>query len=220
MKTLVTIGDSFTYGEELEDVNNAWPKKLGDRIGYQVTNLGQPSASNDNIVRKTLDAVAMAPEKPDLVVVAWSNISRSEHADEFGYYDVWPGYQGKLFERNASHWRNDLVDYVSKYHSADAIHRKWMQQVVLLQSFLKQANVNYIMLSILQNEYYKNKHFNGRNFYRALVDKERFIGFDDSGMMEWTYGCPQGPGGHFLEQGHQIVADRIYEHIGNLGWVS
>jgi hypothetical protein len=39
-------------------------------------------------------------------------------------------------------------------------------------------------------------------------------------MMEWTYRTPQGPGGHFLEQGHAIVADKIYEHIRNLSWIS
>jgi hypothetical protein len=39
-------------------------------------------------------------------------------------------------------------------------------------------------------------------------------------MMEWTYETPQGPGGHFLEQGHVIVADKINEYIRHLGWVS
>jgi hypothetical protein len=38
-------------------------------------------------------------------------------------------------------------------------------------------------------------------------------------MMEWTYGSPQGPMGHFLEEGHAIVADKIYEHIRHLGWL-
>jgi hypothetical protein len=71
-----------------------------------------------------------------------------------------------------------------------------------------------------ENDYYKQKHFAGRNYYRAMVDKNNFIGFDESGMMEWTYGLPQGPGGHFLDEGHQIVTDKVYEHIRNLGWVS
>jgi hypothetical protein len=38
--------------------------------------------------------------------------------------------------------------------------------------------------------------------------------------MEWTYGTPRGPRGHFLEQGHEIVADKIYEYIRHLGWIS
>ena len=44
--------------------------------------------------------------------------------------------------------------------------------------------------------------------------------FNKSGMIEWAEGCKKGPNGHFLEKGHQIVADRIYEHIRNLSWIS
>ena len=215
---LLTVGDSFTYGEELEDRYTAWPYRLGHVLGAEVTNLGQPASSNDSIVRRTVDHL-INEHDIDLVVIGWSNIGRSEHADEFGYYDVWPGYPGNLFAKDGSNWRNELVDYVSRYHSAEAIHRKFIQQVILLQGYLQSRNIKYIMLNIVQNEYYKKKWFDGQANYFSQVNTEQFIGFNESGMLEWTYGCKQGPGGHFLEQGHQIVADRIYEHIKSLGWI-
>ena len=215
---LLTVGDSFTYGEELSDRTQSWPQKLANRINYELLNLALPSASNDKILRRTLDY--LATESADLVVIGWSNIGRSEHADEFGYYDVWPGYQGAIFARDGFNWRNQLVDYVSRYHNSEAIHRKFLQQVILLQSYLKLRNINYVMCNIVQNEYYKKKHFDGQQEFFAQVDREKFLGFNESGMMEWTYGCPQGPGGHFLEQGHQIVANQIYEHIRHIGWIS
>jgi len=215
---LLTVGDSFTYGEELSDRTQSWPQKLANRINYELLNLALPSASNDKILRRTLDY--LATESADLVVIGWSNIGRSEHADEFGYYDVWPGYQGAIFARDGFNWRNQLVDYVSRYHNSEAIHRKFLQQVILLQSYLKLRNINYVMCNIVQNEYYKKKHFDGQQEFFAQVDREKFLGFNESGMMEWTYGVPQGPGGHFLEQGHQIVANRIYEHIRNISWIS
>jgi hypothetical protein len=215
---LLTVGDSFTYGEELGDRNHAWPQLLANQINYKLVNFGQPSASNDKILRKTMDYVISTPV--DLVVIGWSNIGRSEYADEFGYYDVWPGYQGGLFIKDGCTWRSGLVDYVSKYHNSEAIHLKFIQQVILLQSFLKSRDIKYIMLNIVQNEYYKKKHFDGQLEYFNQVDKETFLGFNDSGMLEWTYGCKTGIGGHFLEDGHQIVAKKINEHIRNLGWVS
>ena len=92
MKKLLTVGDSFTYGEELADKTSAWPQILANKLNYSLTNLGQPSASNDKILRKTIDHLVREPDV-DLVVIGWSNIGRREHADEFGYYDVWPGYQ-------------------------------------------------------------------------------------------------------------------------------
>jgi hypothetical protein len=219
MKNLVTVGDSFTYGEELADRNQAWPSLLANLINYNLLNLGKPAASNDKILRTVIDHVVNNPDV-DLIVVGWSNIGRSEHADEFGYYDVWPGYQGNLFRQDGTDWRNQLVDYVSRYHNSEAIHQKFIQQVILLQRYLDSIGIPYLMLNILENEYYKKKTFPGCDRYFAQVNTERFLGFRESGMMEWTYGLPQGPAGHFLEAGHQRVAEKINEHIRNLGWLS
>ena len=47
---LLTVGDSFTYGEELSDLNNAWPCLLGKQLGWSVTNLGQPASGNTRMV--------------------------------------------------------------------------------------------------------------------------------------------------------------------------
>ena len=215
---LLTVGDSFTVGEELDDFDyHAWPQLLASQINYELVNHAQTSASNDNILRKTIDYVISAPV--DLVVIGWTNIGRSEYADEFGYYDVWPGYLG-VIPRDGYNWRNRLIDYISRYHNSEAIHRKFIQQVILLQSFLKSRNIKYVMLNTVQNEYYKKKYFDGQLEYFNQVDKETFLGFNDSGMLEWADGCKKGPGGHFLEDGHQIVAKKINEHIRNLGWVS
>ena len=51
------------------------------------------------------------------------------------------------------------------------------------------------------------------------IDTKSYIGWPNT-MMEMTHGVPKGPGGHFLEQGHEIVADKIYEYIRHLGWIS
>jgi len=219
MKRMLAVGDSFTYGEELSDRTSAWPQLLATKLSVELLNLGQPSASNDNILRKTIDQTIIDPDI-DFVVIGWSNIGRSEYADEFGYYDVWPGYQGNLFKRDGTNWRSDLVDYVSRYHNSEAIHKKFIQQVILLQSYLQSRGIKYIMLNIVQNEYYKKKHFDGQLKYFEQVNKDYFLGFNESGMVEWTYGCAKGPNDHFLEEGHKIVADKIYEHIRSLGWLS
>ena len=55
MKTLYTIGDSFTYGDELDDPKHAWPYILGDLMGYRVDNLARNGASNDYIVKSTVE---------------------------------------------------------------------------------------------------------------------------------------------------------------------
>ena len=52
------------------------------------------------------------------------------------------------------------------------------------------------------------------------IDTRYFVGWPNETMMDWAGTAPKGPRGHFLEEGHQRVADKIYEHIRNLGWLS
>ena len=214
---ILTVGDSFTYGEELADQRSAWPYRLGDKYHAEVINLGEPASSNDKIVRKTLDYLINNGGTIDLVVIGWTSPGRSEFADESGDYDIWPGYQGSLFVRDGHQWRNQLCSYVSQYHNREFYFIKYIQQIILLQSFLRTKNIKYIMLDVLHNDYYKNNTKSLKDNYFELIDKERYLGFNLEGMCEWTYGCKQGPNGHFLEEGHQIVADKIYDHIRHLG---
>ena len=43
------------------------------------------------------------------------------------------------------------------------------------------------------------------------IDATHFIGWPDTTMMDWAKGTPHGPGLHFLNQGHAIVADRVHK---------
>jgi lysophospholipase L1-like esterase len=212
---LLTIGDSFTYGEELLDINNAWPYILGQRIGYEVTNLGNPASSNDRIVRVLLEYLIENCNHTDLVIIGWSLLGRAEFADELGYYDIWPG-AGRYYGDH----RNQVVKYISTYHSREAYFRKYLQQIILVQEFLKHRNIKYVMLDVLANDYYRKQHQFSWNNYENQIDQTNYIDFNKSGMCEWASGTPTGSQGHFLEEGHRIVANRIYEHIRHLGWVS
>ena len=212
---IVAAGDSFTYGEELADLQNAWPYVLGKKISAEVVNLGRPACSNDKIFRLIFEhLIDFNSHKPDLVVIGWTSPGRIEFADDIGYYDVWPGYGGNLFVKDGCTWRQELVDYLSKYHSSEFLYKKFLQQVVMMQTFLTVRGINYIMLNTIQNEYYKQLPIKNpdRSEYFKEIDKTKFIGFNETGMIEWVEGCKKGPNGHFLEKGHQIVAEKINEH--------
>lgn len=221
---ILCAGDSFTYGEELADTNNAWPFLLGRLIRQNrnnqvsVFNIAEPAASNDRILRTVLDAIAIDP-LIDTVIIGWTSLGRTEFADEVGSYDVWPGYQGNLFLRDGCSWRKELSEYVSKYHSTEWYVRRFYQQVVLLQSYLKLNNIKYLMMDTICNEYYKKKTY-GSEIYFTQIDTKNYIDFRTAGMCEWTYGCALGSNGHFLEDGHQQVAERIYDYTWSIGWFS
>ena len=52
IRRILTVGDSFTYGEELSDRNNSWPIQLGNRIGANVINMGLKGGGNKQMIRK------------------------------------------------------------------------------------------------------------------------------------------------------------------------
>lgn len=209
---LLTVGDSFTYGEELDNRSFAWPNLLAKKINYDVTNLGAPGTGNFRSVRMVVDN----HQDYDMVIVAWSHFARMEFADENGIFNTWPGHRGDLFHSENIIYRMDLVKYFRTHYDDRYLYSKYLIDIVLLQNLLKSKK--YLMLDA-----FGNTVLSLRDQFPKLteqIDTSRFVGWPNESMMEWTYGVKTGPGGHFLEEGHKIVADKIYEHIRHFGWVS
>jgi lysophospholipase L1-like esterase len=207
---LLAVGDSFTYGEELSDINNAWPFLLGKKLGYEITNLAKPGSGNTRMIRHAVEQI----NNYDLIVIAWSHFARTELADENGFYDIWPGCSA-LPHKEFSSWRSDVINYYSKHHNDQYLYNQYLINIVLIQQYLKFNNKKYIMLDTFDNNNYRKN-----NTVVDQIDSTYYVGWPTTTMMEWTYRIPQGPNGHFLEQGHEIVANKIYEHIRHLGWIS
>jgi lysophospholipase L1-like esterase len=211
---LLTAGDSFTYGEELANLNLAWPHLLGEKLGYIVDNQGKPSSSNTTIIRQALTNY----QNSDLIVVAWSHYARIEIADQNGVYEIWPGSNESVY--NLFPYRKEIVRYITNYFDDRYFYQQYLINVLLVQNFLKQQNKKYIMVNAFGNNWEEFKSVDIIKELADQIDVNYFLGWPNDQMVEWTYGCAKGPYGHFLEQGHQRVADKIYEHIRNLGWVS
>jgi lysophospholipase L1-like esterase len=204
---LLAVGDSFTYGEELSDLNNAWPYLLGNKLGYTVNNLAKPGSGNIRMIRHAVEQI----NNYDLIIIAWSHFARTELADENGFYDIWPGCS-TLPHKEFSSWRSEVINYYSKHHNDQYLYNQYLINIILIQQYLKFNNKKYIMLDTFGNNNYRKN-----NTVVDQIDPTYYIGWPTTTMMEWTHGCPKGPGDHFLEQGHEVVADKIYEHIRHLG---
>lgn len=211
MKTLYTVGDSFTYGQELPDPQQqAWPKLVADRLGYRLINEGTPGVGNEFLVKKTM--LAIEKHKPDLVVVAWTSCGRQEHADEWGVYDIWPGCSIDQFDQDhVLKYRTELVKYITVNNNEQHEYRRWLRQVVLMQNFLQNYNIEYIMCNVFDNQHRFSKFHETNQDYYNLINESRLIGWPNEGMIEWAQDTPHGPGGHPLELGHKQIAEKIYE---------
>lgn len=208
---LLTVGDSFTYGDELENVSRAWPFQLGQLLNYEVTNLGLSSGSNTQMLRKVIENY----KNYDLVIIAWTHFARVEFSDFHGTFDIWPGCFNKLFD-NKLQYRQTLIEYITKHHDDIYLYKQYLINIILLQNFLKHNDKKYIMIDAFGNNQVRLLNSN----LTDLVDPTYYLGWPTESMMDWTYGVSKGPKGHFLEDGHKIVADKIYEHIRYLGWIS
>lgn len=219
-KQLLTVGDSFTYGDELADIYQAWPYKLADLLDYEVHNLGLSGCSNDSIIRRTLEELVI--NQYDLVVVGWTFPGRIEWKDQIGLpYNIWPGHRQSHPVSTQDHpWRQTLIDFISQYHSAEYLYQRYLQQVILLQSYCQTLGTKLLMIDVPQTNYYRSVGREQHDKMENQIDKTKFVGWGQFGMIELTRNYPKGRGGHPLEQGHLEIAKTIYEHIRNLGWLS
>ena len=206
---LLTLGDSFTYGQELSNLDHAWPARLATQLKADLTNLAHQGNSNPGICRQLLDyCTHPTRQTPDLVIIGWTLSRRQEFSDEFGIFNLWPGYAAFC---NVRKERLPLLNYIDRNHNEEFLEKTtWYHIVILVTSFLKMRKIPYVMLhccSINLPEYY---------YSTSLVDRSLFIAANENtGMVEWAQaaGCKFGPEHHFLEDGHRLVADKVYDFI-------
>ena len=218
---ILTVGCSFTFGSELPDVpvdtfyykippsQFAWPSVLGNMYDAEVTNLSLPGGSNSRIFRVVLDE--SLKNNYDLVICGWTDLSRVDLKHN----------QIDLPTTVLSEWAFKKYPWVENYykHHYDDDHslQVWLTQIVALQNHFKYNNQKYLFLSMDRPFYIDPAKSKFKHIFES-VDADYYIGWPTVGMTTFMGDCPKGPDGHPLELGHQRIAERIDEHIRNLGW--
>jgi len=211
---ILTIGDSYTYGDELNDTNNAWPYVLAKKLGTTVNNLGKSGSSNDRIFRLAITETLTTPY--DIVICAWTELSRLDLVVNGAEFQV----------TSASHWHHSRYPWIKEYYANhyDEGHaaKTWLTKILALQGYFKFKNQRYLFTSMNgrwdQEAYYKQ--FKLYDLYKSIDQLYYVDWISGNGMTVWQGDCPKGPKGHPLELGHQRIAEKINEHIRHLGWVS
>lgn len=216
---VLTVGCSFTYGDELDKPSeSAWPHILANSNNWQVNNLGKGGGSNDRNIRIVFEELH---NKYDLIIVAWTFYDRFEIATgDISTHSI-NNNRFLVNERPEVKW---VTGYFKYGYNKTYNFLKYLRQVILLQSYLKQQNQKYIfcntfcMWSDLNPDY--ETYYTKYKYLFDQIDKKYFIDWPLGSMLQWQGDCPLGPNNHPLELGHQRIAERINEHIRHLGWVS
>lgn len=213
---IYAIGDSFTYGDELPSQNLAWPNLLSQKLNIPVVNKGRPATGNTRMVKRAIDAVL---DNATGIIIGWSDCCRQEFADEDGIFDLWAGRNFRQFQDDVLH-RKDLIKYITAYDAPEYYYANWLRKIILVQSLCKLHSIPCAMfISCGANE----RHQLYSHKYQPLIsaiDHTMFVDDMFTSVGEWTWGTPHGPNGHPLEQGHEVIANKIYEYIRNQCWFS
>jgi hypothetical protein len=214
---LLTLGCSFTRGSELQDADRtSWPALLANKLGWSLDNRAEFNGSNDMMFRKAMER----DQDYDLIIVAWSEAHRME---------VWlndqiisarrkhPVGPFSVNHNSAGDTLGWVKPFFANHYDEQYFLRKWLCQVVSLQDHFKSCNQRYLFLTAFGNQGALDRY---QGVLKSRIDTAYWPGWSDESIMSWTAGMPYGPYGHPLEQGHGIVADRIYEYIRHLGWIS
>jgi hypothetical protein len=114
--------------------------------------------------------------------------------------------------------RIDLIKYMTAYDVPGYYYAQWIRQIILTQTFCRANAVPCVMFSSCNAESWNIDFIKKQQQHKHLtqhVDADTYVGWPYSGSTEWTFGTPHGPGGHPLEAGHKIIAEKIYEHISS-----
>jgi lysophospholipase L1-like esterase len=220
--TILAIGDSFTFGAELPDVPKflgtsgrhfwndqtlelidarpsqfAWPELLAKKLNQQVNNLSAVGGSNDRIFRLAVNESSLSCY--DLVICAWTAVGR---------LDISHNGEECMVSSNVPVWPWVKAYYADHYNNLQE-QQKWLSQLICLQSYFQQRNQKYIFVNALKNQI-DSKY----NYLVQQLDHRYFVNWHGS-FQDWCKNTSRGTGGHFLEDGHRLVAERLYKFLSD-----
>ena len=242
-------GCSFTYGDELKNpACNSWPTLVSSCLESNFLNDAVAGGTNDRIVYNTIQNI----DCYDYFFIAWTAYSRFTERNPVDNFEI--NFTPHLVLDASLHYSDDLKKNYQKYKDYGNLYykhwfnelyefKKWLQQIVLLQSFFKVRNTPYLMLNTLDNnlsawlqprEKFINatRHLLGFFDYlnddqllnehvqiqelNSLIDKSTFIEWNSWTIFDLRSNYPSGPGGHLLEDGHQAVANKVVEYYNKI----
>ena len=236
---LIANGCSHTAGAEIEYelqgecYAKAWPKKLGDSLGYKSDNYAVSGASDDRVSRTTIEQIGKLKQKsfydPSkiFVAIAWPGLYRTEifktDNAENGFWDNgWmPLVAGndETYKQQCS--RSSYIFYKSWLMRLNITQEtiRFYSNVLLLQNFLKQNNIKYLFWNACGNLPQNNPSFYNEidlDRFPFIIQKDySFTNLLVNKKFEWSEFAKHG---HYGEDAQTWFAEFLtkYIHKNNL----
>ncbi len=209
-----------------------WGKNIADKLNLNLINDSTGGASNDRIVRTTVDYVRnLTPDqrKHTLVIIGWSNADRNEICVK-DTHDVPGWFRFNTTRKFSETLTLDHTLSLSQIERIDKVHKLWMtevfseyerihrymQGVYLLSNLLENLGIRYYFFNALPIWYV----FSDEILEQRQIDFGDWLGWHDShtniqpihDTMQYfihEHGYKLAPGKHPLVDGHRAWAEHL-----------
>ena len=151
MKYLFVNGCSFTYGDELKNkFEERWSYIISKRLNLEEINIAHDGASNDRILRSTIDWISYNTDKlkDTFFVIGWTGPERWEEwldkdISEFNVQGYKPNCKLVEYGRGGKYY---MLNF---YHPAIRMLEAY-RTILTLQQILKSYNCKFLFFSALE----------------------------------------------------------------------
>ncbi len=212
---LYTIGDSWTYGYDLENPKTeCYPYLLSQKLGCDLINEGLPAASNDWMFRKSIEWILKNDiSKLELFIVGWSFPWRRE--ENFSFY-----HGGDPKSERKNYGNGPDGEPISKWISENLFdmrlsYIKTFTYIYTLQEILKSKKINYLFYYPLDNffiqddMYEKTIKSDVHDIY-LQIDMDRCVGPNFDGKEVILNGKPSD---HPNKKQTEWLANKLFNFI-------
>lgn len=195
MKKIVSFGDSFIYGSELDnndDGSRAWPGLVAKELGYDYITHAVPGCGNDHIARQIYAWFSNNTADNTLAVINWTWMSRWDFY--IVEHETWitlgptcvPGKLKGLVEETQAH---DMVNFYHTRANSSLLWNKFrnLQTIYAVQQYLLQKGIKsvqtYMDYELLDQKWHAPDYIQE---LQSLVKPELQL-FDDKNFVDWSH---------------------------------
>lgn len=217
-KQIVSFGDSFVFGSELEDNNDgakSWIGLAAQDIGVKYITLSQPGCGNENIARQILSFFEANSSENTLAVINWTWAIRFDfyHVGTESWFNLGPTcVPEKINDRLGEIESERVIEFYRDYLGNSTIWDRWrtLQAMYMTQSYLKHKNIKNIQTHMDAEIFDQTYHC--PDYIRELqaLTKPSLQDFQGKDFLNWslTHNFKvTAPGLHPLEDAHRAAAD-------------
>jgi hypothetical protein len=204
---IVSCGDSFFYGSDLQDTLNTWPSLIAKRLGHEYHCQARPGVGNLQILKQILEAQQQFGNSA-VYLINWTWIDRFDYINtqDEQWHTVRPSLDDAT--RDPAYYR--------LFHSEQA--DKFTNLVYISQAIQALQGHRYLMTYM--DPLMFDQQWHAPDYIKTLQDKVRthLNSFDGQTFLEWSRsnGYPESKHWHPLETAHQAAADHWSEKVQSL----